>query len=311
MKFRNVFLISREYYGAISGITQQAITVNGRSGSRVFGWNNAVGAVTKLLEIPLFEREASELIERIPSFYRTSKIFDVSNEEWNKISKAQMTLLKKMENVIEIYQMTGQEMEEKCGVDIKLPQYSDFSEFAKYISDLELIFTKCPFIKNEEEKLEFENVDIGSTWLTFFVVGSVAVVGGSILLNNIAAFIDKCIVIRSHYLTIQKQKVDLDKEKRTEEEKKVILKYIEEMYMKNVDFEMQELENLTHVTLKDPEERSRALLTINKMGELIDKGLQVCASLNSPSETKALFEPLEMKYIEISKGLKLLEEKNT
>lgn len=45
-----------------------------------------------------------------------------------------------------------------------------------------------------------------------------------------------------------------------------------------------------------------------KMGVLIEKGLQIRASIDSPSETKALFEPLEMKYLEIGNTLKLLEK---
>jgi hypothetical protein len=57
-------------------------------------------------------------------------------------------------------------------------------------------------------------------WLTFFVVGTVGLAGGSMLLNNIAAFIDKCIILRSHFLTTQKQKYELEAEK-TDKEKKI------------------------------------------------------------------------------------------
>ena len=49
------------------------------------------------------------------------------------------------------------------------------------------------------------------------------------LLNNIAAFVDKCIVIRSHYLTLHKQKHELEQDQRAADEKATISKYLDEM----------------------------------------------------------------------------------
>lgn len=208
-----------------------------------------------------------------------------------------------------LYQATEQEMEEKVGLDIKLPAYNDFSEFVKYINDLEYILTKCPFLESKDEKIEFENVDVGTTWLTFFVVGVATLTAGSVFLNNMAAFVDKCMVIRSHYLSTEKQKIDLEKESMEAEKKKTILEYLDIVYKKEIDAAIEELENLTGHEVADADERSRIELAFQKMEELLDKGLQIYSTIDSPKEVKALFDPLEMKYIELGKKIELLVDK--
>ena len=206
----------------------------------------------------------------------------------------------------------GLNTEERIGIDIKLPKYRDFSEFVQYVNDLEKILTKCPFLQAENEELVFDNVDVGSTWLSFVVVANIAIAGGSVLLNNIAAFVDKCIVLRSHYLTLKKQKAQLESDERTEAEKETIRKYLEDMYKMQVDAAIKELEETTghKVENKDGDENGRINFCMEKMGALIDLGLQIHSSIDSPKETQVLFEPLEMKYSRISDSLKLLEKKS-
>lgn len=309
MKFRNIYILCKENYDAIEKMNSNSISINGRSGIKVSGWGNASYAVTRLMEADIFKKQANLLIESIPVFYRTRDSFEVTNEEWKKIISAKNELLKIMNTVMLIFGETGQMTEERMGLDIKLPKYNDFSEFAEYIRELDFIFTKCPFVQDKEERITFENVDIGSTWLTFFLVGTGTVVGGSILLNNIVAFIDKCIILRSHYLSYQKQKNDLEIEKRNEDEKQTILSYISLTYTKEVDSVIKELETVTGHEVVDADEQHRIRLSMEKMGFLIDKGLQIYSSIDSPAEVKVLFEPLKMKYIEIGKKIELLEDK--
>lgn len=219
-------------------------------------------------------------------------------------------LLRTMEDIINLYEKMGMDTENKIGIDIKLPKYNDFEEFVSYINNIQFIFTKCPFLQAEDEKLQFENVDVGSTWLTFLVIGGI-LTSGSVLLNNIAAFIDKCIILRSHYLTLKKQEQDLEKEEKDENEKKIILEYINNLYKKEVDAAIRELEEITKYKLenKDGDERGRVEQCFEKMGKLIDKGLQIYSTIDAPDETKQLFQPLEMHYIGIMDKIKLLEKK--
>lgn len=311
MKLRNIFVICRDNYNAIKQITGQSVTINNRSGIKITGWNKARSALLKLREVASLTAEVDELINSVPDFYRTQNEFNVNNSEWDKIESAKNTLIRTMDDTIDLYDKMGMNTEERIGLDIKLPDFNDFSEFVKYINDIEFVLNKCPFLQNEDEKLVFENVDIGTTWLTFLVIGGAALTGGSILLNNIAAFVDKCVVIRSHFLTTQKQKLELESAKRSESEKKIISGYLDDLYKRQVDIAIKELEDVTNypVENKDGDEFGRIEQCFNKMGVLLEKGLQIRSSIDSPKEAQALFEPLEMKYLEISDSLKLLEKK--
>ena len=163
------------------------------------------------------------------------------------------------------------------------------------------------FFQDEHELLEFENVDIGSFWLTFSVVGGV--VTGSLLLNNIAAFIDKCIIIRSHYLTIEKQKAELEKARIEGKQKEELINSLDTVYKITVKNAINELEDFTKYHIADGDERERVEQTLEKLGKLIDKGLQIYSTIESPEEIKTLFKPLEMRYLAVGEKLKLLEDK--
>ena len=158
--------------------------------------------------------------------------------------------------------------------------------------------------------MKFENVDVGSTWITFTIVGIAIVTGGSILMNNIAAFLDKVIVIRSHKMTVKAQESELNKSNIDSKEREEILKGIVKTYNLAVENATYELEKITGYDINDEEERGRAEQCIKKAVDLIDKGLEIYTTIDSPKEVKVLFEPLEMKYLSISKEPKLLTENN-
>ena len=185
----------RDNYDLIKGISGENVTINNRSGVCVSGWDDARNALIKLHEVDSLKDEADALISSVPEFYVNSDSFNITREEWNRIESAKYTLLRTMDDTVDLYEKMGIDTEERVGLDIKLPKFNDFSEFVKYINDIEFVLTKCPFLQDNNEKLIFENVDVGSTWLTFLVIGGAVTASGSVLLNNIASFVDKCIII--------------------------------------------------------------------------------------------------------------------
>lgn len=220
-------------------------------------------------------------------------------------------LLIELESIIKFFESIGfgqGEQDKMLGLEIKLPSSNSLTDLKKYISDLEFIFTKCPFFNNNDEELKFQNIDIGSIWLDFAVVG-VALGTGSILLNNIAAFVDRCFIIRSHQLNTLQQKNAIEKAKLETNVKKELLESIDKLYKFLVDNAINELEEISGYKLQDGEERGMAAQSFEKLQVLIDKGLQIYSTIDAPEETKALFEPLEIKYLNIENELKMLEKK--
>ena len=204
-----------------------------------------------------------------------------------------------------LYKSMGGEPD--IGLDIKIPETDNITEFKKYIDNLEFIFTKCPFFQSEETSLKLETVDKGSIWLVIGVVCASATVG-SALLNNIAAFIDKCFVIKSHRLTCMAQEQDIKASEYSEKEKEEMLEVVKKLYRIRVSNAIKELEESTGCHIKDGDDRGRAEQSLEKLGKLIDKGMQIYSSIDSPDEVKALFEPLEMKYLSIADELKKITE---
>ena len=312
MNLRSVYLLCIKNKTALKNLKATSITISNRVGKRVEGWAECCSAIEELKNVEALKDECLDLLKAVPSFFRSMDTFDILESEWVKISDERNYLYRTVIDIVDLCEKMGISESGECGLDIKLPHYSDFTEFVKYVNDINFIFSKCPFLSCDDEKLEFRNVDVGSTWLTFAITGAVVIGGTSVLLNNIAAFIDKCIVVLSHYLSTEKQKVDLEKQERSESEKEVILKYIENLYANEVETAIAELEKSTGYTVEnqDGDERMRIIQCIERMGNLIEKGLQIYAAIDSSEENKVLFQPLEMKYIEYQKNLKLLESKD-
>lgn len=311
MNLRSIYLTCIKYKNDIKMLQAQNTTVNGRSVKHVTGWAECRNALMELEKVPALTSECEDVIKAVPSIFQPLDEFDVSSEEWGKIKSERDYVFRTVADIEDLCEKLGIEDNlSQPGVDVKLPFYNDFSEFVSYVNDLEFVLTKCPFLQSTEQKIEFKNVDVGSTWLTFVIAGA-AIVTGSALINNLTAFVDKAIIVRSHHLTVEKQKLDLEHQKYTQAEKEAILKYITDSHKTLVELTIKELEELTQhpIENRDGDEILRIEQCMDRMGTLIEKGLQIHASIDSPPETKALFSPLEMKYLEIEKKTQLLETK--
>ena len=84
------------------------------------------------------------------------------------------------------------------------------------------------------------------------------------------------------------------------------------MYQKQVDVAISELEEKTSYKVKneDGDEPQRIKKCIESMGSLIEQGLRIYSAIDAPKETKALFAPLDMKYISVDESVKVIEDKN-
>lgn len=116
-------------------------------------------------------------------------------------------------------------------------------------------------------------------------------------------------MIRSHLLTVREQALAIKKEELDLNEKKIILENLAKLYMKQVDSVLDELEKTTGYKYKNNEERERTKQCLIKFEKLTDQGLHIYSTLDSPKETKALFEPIETKYLSVNIKSQSLKEK--
>lgn len=237
-----------------------------------------------------------------------------TSPQTDKYERAKKELIRKMDSVINIYESLGLNRKVEVGLDIKLPVTKDFQDFRKNIDDLDFVFSKCPFFKSEEEELRFDGLDVGSEWLNFVVVGLVGTSStlllGSVLLNNVAAFIDKCIAIRNHKAIVRQQKELIELSIIEQKEKEELLKQLNRIIEIQIDNVIKDMEEISGHKIIDGDEKGRVEQSFDKLEKLIDKGLQIYSTIGAPPEVRALFEPLEMKYLSIQNEIKEIEKKS-
>ncbi len=218
-------------------------------------------------------------------------------------------LLQKVNCAISLLEAISGRSEEGLGLEITLPDLYDITELKKYVDSLEFVFTKCPFLQSDDASLKLETAENGSIIFIFGIVCSSLAVG-SVFLNNIVAFIDKCFVIKSHSLTCTRQKQEIEIAKIEQKEKEELLKNIDRLYRISVENAIRDMQVTTGYHIQDGEEKGRAEQSFEKMIKLLEQGLQIHTSIDSPQEVKALFEPLEMHYLSAEKELKKIEKKS-
>lgn len=264
-------------------------------------------SASEISKIKYLERSAERFLNYIP------KNFSEINEKiryYNKTDRIDELdeLVEKVRIIIDFCESIDIK-EEPVAIDIKIPEVDNISEFRNIIDDLEFVFTKCPFLQSEA-RLKFDSFDVGSAWITIALVGS-SVATISVVLNNLAAFVDKCIIVRNHYLYTKKQEKLIEELEYEKEAKEMLLNSLSKLYEIEIKNVVSDLEKETNYTIRDEEERSRAELAIDKMGGLIEQGLKIYSSIETEKEVQKLFEPLEMKYISLTDQLKLLEDKKS
>ena len=89
-----------------------------------------------------------------------------------------------------------------------------------------------------------------------------------------------------------------------------VIDVFKKMTEKTLDDAVSEMENECKMTLSDPEERDRARRSLDIYAQLIDKGLEIYSSIETPKEIKVQFPFIENSP-ELPEGLlKLIEDKS-
>ncbi len=306
MEIKDIYYLCKGYYSELEKID---LTLYSSESYRINNYRLAMKIVSDLKDTDYFGQSIdnfSEILEEI-----SVRDVSINNIKKEKFRSAKEQLLVAMWYIIKTYELTkyqDKELSKLNGFNISLPIDENFTDFKKNIDDLEFVLTKCPFFYNDTETIKLKRVDNGSILLTFIVVG-IGVEIGSVLMNNFVAFADKCIVVKSHKLTVEKQMQAIERANEQQKEKDEINRYLKKIYKIEVDIAIKELEEKLNYEIKDGDEKGRVEQSFEKFNKLIDKGMQISATIGAPEETKALFEPLEMKFLSLKNQIKLIEEK--
>lgn len=265
----------------------------------VYNWLMAKRALQKIANIPVFQDFANDILNN-EYFQHDSDNFRIPTGLCRNLIPEYTAFLERLQGALQFYEATSNKAV-NIGFDIKLPPTKDFSKLSKDIELINRILSQCPYLKADGETIEVESVDIGSIWFKF----AVGAVSTSIILSNLASVVDKCVKIKSHMITCKQQ----EEQYRTLNLENTILenlidanKTATDALIKRASEELQQ--NLGKLP---PEDAERLNMTLKDLSELMSKGLEIYASIDTPDEIKDLF-PTSDEIKSLNEPMKLLTE---
>ena len=183
---------------------------------------------------------------------------------------------------------------ESSGFDIKLPPNVTLSELAECTKDLNIIFTQCPLLCNDDEQVKLRGVDVGSMWLTFTIVCAGAATAFYVI-NNLAAIVSKIKAIREQ-TAICKQQEELARQAKLKNDTIQTIVESNNAIIKNLTQNIAE-DLAAENGITSPESIEHIRGTLDMLKGWIDKGMEVYAAIEAPTEIKAVFPSPEAQAL--------------
>ena len=285
MKLYNIYRLCKEN---VLSIEDAKFRKDDKSGVYIISsWSTIQKRLNLIKKIPGFKEYVNDCLNSVPVLVRELVSPQVDPTTAQKINSKLKKITDKMYAIIELYEDMNL-VEHNNGLDIKLPPCEDLKDYISYLKDIDFIFSQCPFLQCENEILKFGSVDVGSNWIKL----TLATASTCMILNNTAALVDKALVLRSHYVTIQQQEEMLKSVQLKNELTSTQIETFKLLRKTYMDTTISLLENDLR-KLENPEERDRAERSLEKLAELLDKGAEIYATLDSPEEVQALFPEIQ------------------
>lgn len=266
---------------------------NARGEITAYSCRNAPKLVA-LLE-PL--RPFPEINKQIELIYSTHDTFYkgepglLTNAEKNKIFQATQEIKSRLLTMQSMCVALDVEIESD-GFDVKLPPDITLAELAALTKDLNIVFTQCPLLQNDGEQIKLRGVDVGSSWLTFTIIGDAV---ANLITSTIASIMGKVNTLRAQALKLKEyQEVVKQAEMKTEilqqlvESNKTIMKELTAKTAKEL---------AQDGNIDNPEDIERIRMTLDVLMEWSQRGMEIYAAIDSPEEIKAAFPSLETQAL--------------
>lgn len=308
MRLYGMYYLCKEYIESIESMNVETKTVNNTPVKFIRGWKKKSQILNELAKIKPLTENAKKMYEAIPTVFCEQDEFDIGGATSEKFKQAKIKLLAEMNMIIKLYEILNTQKSEEIsgGFDIKLPQFDDIGDFSECLKDLEFVIKQCPYLSRDDCRIKYGSVDVGSTWITFLLVGA----GASAMLLNLSKLIDAAVKIKSHVITVKMQEealrsIELKNEMASEfcDTFKKVNNAITDQHITELQQEIGEL--------KDGEEKDKTRRSLEKLAFWMDRGMQIYSTIDAPKEIRDLFpEQVEATYLtdNIQKLLEMKKE---
>lgn len=314
MRLKHSYCLLTEAYNSLQEI-QHIKTVSIKH--IIFGEKNTyflpnsaklISDLDNLKKIAVLSRYADSLLHLIndASYDDDDECIYLSEEENTDFEDTLYSLKNKIELLIKFCDELNL-VSKTSGFDVKMPPTQDLNEFSENINLLSKAISQCPYLVSDTEKIILNKTDIGSIWFEFAVNSAIA----SGILFNFAVIIDKCVKVASHILVLKEQEEEYRSVKLKNELLKDLIDNNKKITAALIDTQIKQLqEELPNVQLKG-DDIERVRFSLETIVNLMDKGMEFYASIDSPQEIKDLFPTSDELNFLPNKKEKLLKEKNS
>lgn len=302
----------KEYYDLLK-IEKQQVNSNGNVYEKIINWKQINKALHALNNFKFMGQSVQNIFDMGDNFIASTETTAVLQQHYQAFINAFNIVKAKCETIIDMAGFSSDLESEENFLYIKIPDNTEeLEELDFIIRGLNTTFNQCPILRDTYQKVSFEGVDVGSSWIVLSFILTGAPIAAKTL-NWVADFIKKCNEIRIQNRTIKKMdlKYIIEKTELEEKEKQKLIndinKNIEEDNRKKCidSFKAISIPTKEKIT---PEEEGKIVHCMLTLSELLELGVEIYPSINSSEELKLAF-PKKEEWNNIEGNIKLLESK--
>ena len=299
----------KEYYDLLK-IEKQQVNSNGNVYEKIINWKQINKALHALNNFKFMGQSVQNIFDMGDNFIASTETTAVLQQHYQAFINAFNIVKAKCETIIDMAGFSSDLESEENFLYIKIPDNTEeLEELDFIIRGLNTTFNQCPILRDTYQKVSFEGVDVGSSWIVLSFILTGAPIAAKTL-NWVADFIKKCNEIRIQNRTIKKMDLEyiIEKTELEEKEKQKLIndinKNIEEDNRKKCidSFKAISIPTKEKIT---PEEEGKIVHCMLTLSELLELGVEIYPSINSSEELKLAF-PKKEEWNNIEGNIKLL-----
>lgn len=308
MRLYNIYFLCKQYKTEVDDLN--IIETRKNQIYVIEKWSSYKNTLSVLRNVKPLKKHIDDFYRSVPVFVREEQKPEIDSSIRNSLINKKKNIVSKMDAIIELYE--SMELGERTnGIDVKIPKCDSLDEYISLLKEIDFIFTQCPYMCHKDGQIKFNTVDVGSQWLSFLICAAAGSAAIKFIWDNLAAMIDVCLQLKSHLLSIKQQEEVLRIQKFQGDALKSSLDAFEVIKKHYISEAAKEIEEKNgEYPLKDGEERGKLEKSLEKLCGLLDKGVEIYASIDAPKEAQLLFPALGDKAELPDAVLKYLEEKN-
>ncbi len=307
MRLYNIYYLCKEYEDTFLNFSIRQTNIS--NVYKIERWEEYKKGLSVIRKIVFLQPYVDALYDIVPVFVREKKQPEIDSVTRNALLDSNKGILNKIQAIIELYESLnlGEGLD---GVDVKIPKCDSLGEYISYLKDIDFIFEQCPFLQHKDGIIKFKNVDVGSQWLTFLIVATSGTAAVTYILNNLAMLLDKAVQLKSHLINLREQEEIVRSKKLGNDALESSLEMFDALKRHYLSEAVKDLEEKnTENPLKDGEEKGKVEKSLEKLCGLLEKGVEIYASIDTDKDIQVLFPALGDKVELPGDILGLIEDK--